>query len=81
MKTTAHPYALTGGCAPPEPEKPPYRIIEYPSGNLLSVDIGDGDVLMDRDQAIELLEILRQAVPALLNTNQDAASRLNANNP
>ena len=69
MKTTAHPYALTGGCAPPEPEKPPYRILEYPSGNLLSVDIGDGDVLMDRDQAIELLRVLQLAVPELTKEN------------
>ena len=69
MKTTAHPYALTGGCAPPEPEKPPYRIIDFPSGNLLSVDIGDGDVLMDRDQAIELLRVLQLAVPELTKEN------------
>ena len=69
MKTTAHPYALTGGCAPPEPEKPPYRILEYPSGNLLSVDLEDGEVLMDRDQAIELLRVLQLAVPELTKEN------------
>ena len=70
MKTTAHPYALTGGCAPPEPEKPPYRILEYPSGNLLSVDLEDGEVLMDRDQAIELLRVLQLAVPELMKGTQ-----------
>lgn len=82
--TTTHPFANNPHAPyynPAPAPKEPYRILDYPSGSLLSVDIGDGDVLMDRDQAIELLEILRQAVPALLNTNQDAASRLNANNP
>ena len=69
MKTTAHPYALTGGCAPPEPEKPPYRILEYPSGNLLAVDLEDGEVLMDKDQAIALLRVLQLAVPALTKEN------------
>jgi hypothetical protein len=54
--TTAHPFA---------PPKAPYRILEYPSGNLLAVDIEDGEVLMDKDQAITLLRILQLAVPEL----------------
>lgn len=57
--TTTHPFP------PADAPNPPYRILDYPSGNLLSVDIGDGDVLMDRDQAIELLRILQLAVPEL----------------
>lgn len=63
--TTTHPYVLPDAQAPAE-TKPPYRILDYPSGSLLSVDIGDGDVLMDRDQAIELLRVLQLAVPELM---------------
>ena len=55
--TTAHPF--------PPAEKAPYRILEYPSGNLLAVDLEDGEVLMDKDQAIALLRILQLAVPEL----------------
>ena len=60
--TTAHPF--------PPAEKEPYRILEYPSGNLLSVDLEDGEVLMDRDQAIELLRVLQLAVPELMKGTQ-----------
>lgn len=71
MKTTAHPFPdHNNPHAPfynPAPApNPPYRILDYPSGSLLSVDIGDGDVLMDRDQAIELLRVLQLAVPELM---------------
>jgi len=66
--TTTHPFANNPHAPyynPAPAPKESYRILDYPSGNLLSVDIGDGDVLMDRDQAIELLRILQLAVPEL----------------
>lgn len=66
--TTTHPYVMPDAQAPAE--NPPYRILDYPSGNLLSVDIGDGDVLMDKDQAIELLRVLQLAVPELMKGTQ-----------
>lgn len=66
MKTTTHPFPPLPDLDNPAPApNPPYRILDYPSGSLLSVDIGDGDVLMDKDQAIELLRILQLAVPEL----------------
>lgn len=48
-----------------QPNPPPYRILEYSTGDLLSVDIEEQEVLMDREQAIALLEILKMAVPEM----------------
>lgn len=62
--TTTHPYVLPDAQAPAE-MKSPYRILDYPSGNLLAVEIEGGEVLMDRDQAVELLRVLQLAVPEL----------------
>ena len=42
-----------------------YRILAYPSGDLLAVELEGGQVLMDLDQAKELLSILTVAVPAM----------------
>jgi hypothetical protein len=65
MITTAHPFTQTNPVRI-NPQPPAgYRILEYPSGNLLSVDIEDQEVLMDRDQAVALLAILTVAVPAM----------------
>lgn len=56
MKTaTDHPF----------PPNPPYRILAYPSGDLLAVELEGGQVLMDLDQAKELLRILTVAVPVM----------------